>query len=126
MPVCHLKKMHGFYVSHVCSQDFPNFPECWMILPHTILGYIGDDTIILPSYVGIIISHYKGVPIKQPVSCCVGQIPGVDISEAKHHEASSEFAGGWNNKSRGSQSSDGEMGDPWWVPGYHGGMEGFI
>ena len=54
-----------------------------------------------------IISHYKGVPIKQPVSC-----PGANTwcrhSEAKHHEASSEFAGGWNNKSRGSQSSDGE------------------
>ena len=79
------------------------------------LGYIGDDTIILPSYVGIIISHYKGVPIKQPVSC-----PGANTwcrhSEAKHHEASSEFAGGWNNKSRGSQKFGWRIGDPWWVP----------
>lgn len=42
--------------------------------------------------------------------------------KAKHHEASSEFAGGWNNKSRGRKFQM-EIDD---LGGYHGGMEGFV
>lgn len=47
------------------------------------------------------------------------KIPTV-VLEAKHHEAPSEFAGGWNNKSRGLQNFGWRDGRLWWVPWGYG------